>query len=261
MSDIHFEFMGKDDLERFWKSLEDLKKRDPANTLVLAGDICQVGQGQVVWQALVARFCGFYSKVVYVPGNHEYYRTTFNAVDKFFSEIVTNPNLWNLVQLDYGPIAIEGHHFIGNTMWFQDIKPTYRQKRGMHDFSVIGSGDSPFEPEVYNRHQEFVDKVLGQCQANDIVVSHHLPLPASIDAQYHGSELNPFFMTNMNGHLAEDRLPALWIHGHTHSPVDYEHTLGTKKMRVYCNPLGYPFENENSHFWDRVGVDIPDQQG
>lgn len=255
MSDIHFEFMGQDDLARFWKNLEDLKKRDPANTLVLAGDTCQVGQREAVWQTRMAQLCGYYSKVIYVPGNHEYYRSSFVAVDKFLADIAdTNPNTWSLYRIDRGPIEVEGHRFIGSTMWFKDTKPTYRQKSNMSDFHVIGN----FEPEVYNRHEEFVEKVMGRLRGNDIVISHHLPLPASIDAQYYGSELNPFFMTNMSRYLAEETLPALWIHGHTHSPFDYEHVVGAKKMRVYCNPLGYPFENENSRFWDRCGIDVPD---
>jgi Icc-related predicted phosphoesterase len=257
MSDIHFEFMQKEEGDEFFSQLEKLLAEKPAETLILAGDICQIGRHELFFKARLARLCGYYKKVLYVPGNHEYYRFSFIEGDQFFEQIDQDPNFHNFIQLDHGPYEIDGQRFIGNTMWFPEIEKDHYVKRMMSDFHVIGRYDSPFEPNVYRRHQDFLDRVIVKLKRGDVVITHHTPLPESIDAQYKGSPINPFFMADMSGNLYEGTLPKLWIHGHTHSPFDYEYAVGTEKMRVYCNPLGYPREGENNRFWDRVVLDIP----
>ena len=254
MSDIHFEHMQKEFGENFFKQVEALKAKDPADLLILPGDICQIGRHESFWKARMAELCGYYHTVLYVSGNHEHYDTRFSAVDSFFESIRANPNLHNLVQLRDKPFVYRGRRFIGDTMWFPDTNEDRWTKRSMSDFHVIYD----FEPEVYKRHQLFIEKVLGNLQKGDVVVSHHLPLKESIDAQYRGSPLNPFFCADIEARLGPEDLPAMWIHGHTHSPMDYIKEIGGEKMRVYCNPHGYPHEGENNRFWDRVGVDIPD---
>jgi predicted phosphodiesterase len=249
MSDIHFEHMQ--DKAHFFQQHKALQARDPADFLILAGDICQIGRRESFWKANLARLIGGYKKVLYVPGNHEYYDYTFQQADQFFEEIEGNPNFYNLVQLDYGPVEVEGIRFIGNTMWFPN-KGTPYTKRMMSDFDVIGN----FEPQVYERHQEFLSRVVENLRSGDVVVTHHLPLPACVSPEYAGSLLNPFFMADMTANLHEGRLPRVWIFGHTHTPVDTYHHVGTDKMRLYCNPLAYPNEGSNLHFWDRVAIDL-----
>lgn len=258
MSDIHFEHMRREFGEGFFKQHEELLKRDPADVLVLAGDICQIGRHERFWEAKVAQLISPYKKAIYVPGNHEYYGYSFLEGDRFFEQIDQSPNFSNLIQLDHGPFEYGGHRFIGNTMWFPDTGEDRWTKRMMSDFSVIGTGASPFEPEVYQRHEQFKLKVMANLRAGDVVVTHHSPLPQSIHPQFAGSPINPFFMADMSAYLHEGTLPRLWIHGHTHNAFDYEYQVGQAKMRVYCNPHGYPFEGENPQFFNRVGVDIPD---
>lgn len=254
MSDIHFEHMDKEFGENFFRQVEALKARDPAELLILAGDICQVGRHEAFWKSKLAQLCSYYQKVLYVPGNHEHYDTRFSVVDSFMKALKANPNFSNFVQLQDGPFEYRGRRFVGDTMWFPDTQESRWTKRMMSDFFVIYD----FEPEVYRRHGEFLVKVAANLRHGDVVVTHHLPLPESVDAQYQGSPLNPFFMADMSRNLHEGNLPEMWIHGHTHTPCDYIKRVGVSEMRVYCNPHGYPHEGENTKFWDRIGVDIPD---
>lgn len=256
MSDIHFEHMARDEGEGFFKQVEELQKNDPADLLILAGDICQVGRHEAFWKSKVAQLISGYKKALYVPGNHEYYNYSFLEGDKFFEGIDHEPNFHNFIQLDHGPFEYGGIRFVGNTMWFPDTNEARYTKRMMSDFHVIGTGASPFEPLVYQRHQDFLTRVITQLKTGDVVVSHHLPLPECVDAQYKGSPLNPFFMADMSANLYEGRLPRAWIHGHTHTANDFEYQVGTEKMRVYCNPHGYPHEGANTRFWNRIGVDL-----
>lgn len=257
MSDVHFETMRRMGGEEFFRLLVELQARDPAKLLILAGDICQVGRHQAFWKARLAQLCGAYDKVLYVTGNHEHYESSFREVDQFLeNEIDLDPVFHNFIRLSDGPYMYEGQRFVGNTMWFPDTGEDRWTKRMLNDFLVIGDGGSPFEPEVYNRHQDFCTRVLGSLRYGDVVVTHHTPLEASIDKKYKGSMINPFFCAHIERFLHEGTLPKLWIHGHTHTPFDYIHEEGTSKMRVYCNPYGYPGEGENAQFWNRVGIDI-----
>ena len=52
-----------------------------------------------------------------------------------------------------------------------------------------------------------------------------------------GDPLSPSFASNLTD-LIERTRPALWIHGHTHHPVDYQ--VGA--TRVLSNQWGYPKE-------------------
>jgi len=241
-----------EDEEEFFERLKALKKSDPVDLAILAGDICQVGRREALWKQQLARLCGLYKRVLYVPGNHEYYRYSLNKGDIFFEEVDDDPNFANLTQLARGPCEIDGVRFIGDTMWFPDTQQSSRVKHGMSDFEVIDN----FEPEVYHRHEAFLAQVATKLKAGDVVVTHHMPLPASISPQYARSPLNPFFMADMSSHLNEDCLPRAWIHGHSHDPLDYVHQMGASRMRVYSNPLGYPHEGANPKFWERVVIDI-----
>lgn len=72
----------------------------------------------------------------------------------------------------------------------------------------------------------------------DIGVSHHLPTAQSLDSKYRSSALNASFASNYD-HLLEGK--KLWVHGHTHTSLDYIHEK--TGCRVVCNPKGYGDEN------------------
>lgn len=254
-SDVHFEHHRPTSGIDFWNKLYNLQKKDPAPLAILAGDICQVGHTGGLWKQSMAQLCSSYDKVIYVPGNHEYYGSSFDEVQEFFEDSKADPNLHNLVNLnDPGTPTFEykGQRFIGGTMWFADKGYSSRYKSWMNDFSIIRK----FEPEVYRLHEFFLRRLRQNLRKGDVVVTHHMPLPASVDAQYAGSPLNDFFMSDRTQDLEEPYLPKMWIHGHTHTSCNYGHLVGDSVMWVYCNPHGYPNEGANRDFWDKVAIDV-----
>lgn len=257
MSDLHFEHMSKDGGDLFFKNHHDFLAGHPAELLVLAGDICQVARHETFFRARLAQLCSPYKRVLYIPGNHEYYGSSFGAVDRFMESLDADPGLSNLVRLDQRTYTWGGQRFVGGTMWFPNTDEDQSTKWMMSDFWTI----TDFEPEVYKRNGKFRMHYAMNVHRGDVVVTHHTPLPESIHPQYAGSPINPFFMADMTYSLHEGTLPKLWIHGHTHNAFDYVKQVGSERMRVYCNPYGYPNEDENLHFWDQVEVDIPDPVG
>lgn len=248
MSDLHFEF-HKDGGEAFVNSLPE---GDLVDVVVLAGDIA-VGAGI---PAALKLFCDRYEKVIYVHGNHEFYGCHYGEVIAHTLKAVEENK--NLVWLNNDQVWIkneESHptlneRFVGNTLWFpqpEDLHAYDRAKRGMTDFSVIRD----FEAWVFDRnraHVNYLDEIL---DVGDIVVTHHLPAPQSIDRQYHNSPLNAFFMCDVSRTIARAK-PKLWIHGHTHTSMDY--MLGG--TRVVCNPFGYARVEENKSFNEQLIIDI-----
>jgi Icc-related predicted phosphoesterase len=61
--------------------------------------------------------------------------------------------------------------------------------------------------------------------------------------RYANDPLNPAFASRLES-LIEEYQPALWIHGHTHDPCDYE----LFRTRIVCNPRGYPGEHGHAGF-------------
>jgi hypothetical protein len=64
---------------------------------------------------------------------------------------------------------------------------------------------------------------------------------------YRGSDLNRFFLSNMEWAIRKYK-PKLWVHGHTHSSMDY--VLG--ETRILCNPYGYHHEKNPEYQKDLV---------
>lgn len=223
MSDLHLE-MHRDGGREFLQHLVP-----NADTLVLAGDVTMAKRPEDlhdIFGSLAPRW----KNVLYVLGNHEYYKSSpsevarnVNAVKKEFP---------NLSVLTNRIVTIDGQRFIGGTMWFERDVRAIPFKSMMNDFDLIDD----FEPWVYNENHEFVDLAMMNLRHDDVVITHHLPSPRSIE-RWEGSGLNAFFLHDMTG-LIEAVQPRLWIHGHTHDRFDYK--IGP--TRVVCNPHGYPSE-------------------
>jgi Icc-related predicted phosphoesterase len=118
----------------------------------------------------------------------------------------------------------------------------------MNDFVRIRHGRQKFRPEdSVVLHEASRSWLVSQFeQAFDgptVVVTHHLPASKSIATRYANDPLNPAFASRLEDVIERYR-PALWIHGHTHEPCDYE----LFRTRVICNPRGYPGEYSRGGF-------------
>lgn len=230
LSDIHLEF-HKDR----WPAVVD-RLTFGADVLVLAGDICRGDQIQDVMRV----FCARYPHVIYVHGNHEYYG---NTRPLSHSQIAAAENK-NLHWLNCNAVKIDDVHFVGAPLWFK--RDDRAPKWAMNDFHHI----SNFEEWVYGENTRATEFLWEHVTSESVVVTHHLPLERSVAPQYKNNPLNPFFLCDMSD-VIKRRMPELWIHGHTHEPMDYIE----KRTRVVCNPLGYPHETPRN-FQPGLIVDV-----
>jgi hypothetical protein len=210
---------------------------------VLAGDICPVdARFAPAALEIYQFFATWFDHVIFVPGNHEFYGTSYAAGMAAIRDL-DHPK-WHLLEPG-APVTIDGQRFLGGTMWF-DGKHDPALERSINDFRCIEGIQ-----DVYAHNAEFVAKVCGEMTSDDVVISHHLPSPRSVPAIFEGSDINCFFVSDQTRHILE-RKPKLWIHGHTHTPCDY--VLGS--TRIYANPRGYPSERSDAGFFERVRIDV-----
>jgi predicted phosphodiesterase len=233
MSDLHFEMHADGGAGL-------IKELDPTgvDVLVLAGDITMARRYENL-ERVFKPLARKYRHILYVPGNHEYYKSSPTEVGRNLAKLTKQ--LPEVVIPENEAVVLAGQRFIAGTMWFRRDPAAEPSKRFMTDFSII----QDFEPWVYEQNAAFETVLTTRLRDDDVVVSHHLPAFDSVPARFVGSPINAFFVCDMAARVREHQ-PKLWIHGHSHDRCDY--LLG--KTRVVANPLGYPNELRSLEAFD-----------
>lgn len=213
-----------------------------ADVIVLAGDI-GVKLGGLEFAARLARR----APVVYVAGNHEYYR---GAMPALTDKLRARARDRGVFFLDNDSATIDGVRFLGCTLW-TDFLLFGRERRQecilearhcMNDYKLIRHSPaysrlSPNDTiEACNRSTAWLEREIA-ADPPAVIVTHHAPSARSIPERYATSSLSAAFASNFDG-LVEASGARAWIHGHTHHCVDY--TIGG--TRVVSNQRGYPDE-------------------
>ncbi len=183
--------------------------------------------------------------VIYILGNHEFYRHSLPALTETLQR-ETDGSYIHL--LENTSVQINGFTFLGCTLW-TDFQLTGNAELAMRAAESVMSDYSIIQQSSENRVLRAWDTVqlheksvlwlkteLAKCDpSHTIVVTHHAPSSKS-EAPYHsGSPLKPAFASNLDWLVEQSRVP-LWIHGHTHFNADY--VIGL--TRVLTNQRGYP---------------------
>lgn len=219
---------------------------------VVAGDVSSKLCGRVLpW--LRDRFPG---PVVYVPGNHDFYRTTYQKEVEQARELAAAAGVTLLVEGETAVLA--GVRFVGATLWTDwSVRPEERSNAvqtaagpaGMNDVRAIkwrrGPQDySKFLPrysEALHREQRRkVEAALAEPHAGPtVVVTHHAPHERSLRGGTWREPLDAAYASDLSSVLEGPNAPDLWVHGHIHECRDY--TVG--RTRVVANPRGYVTES------------------
>lgn len=212
-----------------------------ADVIVLAGDI-NVGAAGVEWA--IENIHG--AQVVYVPGNHEYYRYAFPDLVTLMKSKTRGTHVH---VLENDAVMIHGVRFLGCTLWTDFMlngNPTlarFDAERALADYHAIRI-TAPHRKlkatdttAAHEQSRAWLQRELADRDLPTVVVTHHAPATGSIADQYKTNPLNPAFISDLDDLVAHSGARC-WIHGHTHARFDY--TLGD--TRVVCNPRGYPNE-------------------
>jgi Icc-related predicted phosphoesterase len=225
--------------------------------VVLAGDI-GVGKQGVAWAMSV-----FDVPVLYVPGNHEYYGRSLDALDDTLRDYCADSHVR---VLQNNRCVIGGVRFVGATLWtdftlFGETSMSQSlAKDGMNDYRLIGHtvGRRALPSDTLALHQAsriYLEKALAEpFSGTTVVITHHAPSIRSVAPRYRQDPLTPCYASPLDSLVASSGA-VLWIHGHVHDLVDY--TLGN--TRVVANPKGYPGElgRESGPFDWNFTLDLP----
>ncbi len=267
LSDLHFEFHADEGVE-FIRAQD----RQGLDLLVLAGDITKMRIG---FYRTLKRFRDqFNCPIVFVPGNHEYHESDLatvrrgmkDAVDRLRGVYVLDGQTLDVVASDqtrrlvgttlwYGKTPAPKHPLVLSTDeewgrgWIREVSEKGVTERPYADFEAIKKLHEWYDDE-HKRAMKFLE---ANVREGDIVVTHFLPTRHSTPEQFKTALNNNWFVAAELEAFIEERKPALWIHGHTHTSCDYR--IG--ETRIVCNPLGYLTEGEfNAAFDDNFTVEL-----
>lgn len=219
-----------------------------ADVLVLAGDITTLAKHGTG----VVRSWAQARPVVYVAGNHEYYRGLFpTAVAELPTEYTSAPGLHILENAEW---RFQDVRFLGCTLWtdFNYYKNPTRGKRDaeelLNDYELIrfdmGNDTRKLLPvDTLEAHNFSLNWLKGKLwdelwAGKTVVVTHHMPSEKSVSPEFLTSDTNPAFVSRLD-YLFPN--VDMWIHGHTHIACRYE----ADGCQVVCNPRGYNREDGN----------------
>lgn len=224
-----------------------------ADIVILAGDIHTRSRGPE-WAA--ATFPGM--PVVMVGGNHEVYRDSLYAnVARNRAQAASFGSLQDGLQhinwLEREVFVMPGLRVLGATLWtdFRLFGETERlmsqivARRDMNDFHLVDVLDSHrretrrFDPTDAERIHKltiaFLESELAKpFDGVTVVTTHHAPSILSIPTEHQEHLLSAAYASDLKEFIITHQ-PALWVHGHIHSTLDYR--IG--RTRIVCNPRGY----------------------
>lgn len=223
LSDLHHEFS------------RHVYQPTDADVIVLAGDI-DLGTAGIQWARTLEK------PVIYVAGNHEFYRSEMLSTIQLMRQHAEGTNVHFL---ERDSVVIDGVRFLGTTLWtdFELFGPEHKRGmlsiggRSLNDFKIVQYGTSRFTPEdSVVLHKESVRWLEEQFAAphdgKTVVVTHHMPLAQAVSERYKNDMLSACFASRLD-HLMGPA--ALWCYGHTHDSGD----LTISGTRVVGNPRGY----------------------
>ena len=227
------------------------------DVVVLAGDIGNHVQG-IEW----GRHIWPGKEILYVPGNHEFYRRERTET---LQQMRICARESGVHLLDNDEVVIAGVRFLGSTLWTdfnlfgEELKKNAMTegKKYLNDFRLIDEHFRVFTParsaQLHKSSRKWLTaKLQEDFSGKTVVITHHLPSSQSVAERYKTSLTSACFASNLDELMGAS---VLWIHGHTHDSFDYL----LKGTRVVCNPRGYcrnPEKPENLEFNPRLVVEI-----
>lgn len=265
-SDIHIEIQEMEPGSR-WTDIQPLalgpdltKFEGRVDLLILAGDIGRMRSRRNVSTLLYAEQAAAYlgCPAVVVPGNHEYYRGSFDDErEALLSARVTGVTVLDRSEVHYDPSQLR---ILGATLWTDyavlgDPQLAMDEAdRMMPDHRLIRRRDgSPFTPQDALTEHLLSRVWLAQRLAEPhegptLVVTHHSP---------HSSAHHPMGTTSLSPAFASDcddlvaaavkaKISA-WIFGHHH----WSQEVNVDGLHLVTAQRGYPGEDTA---WDGPGI-------
>lgn len=258
LSDLH--------LEAF-KSYDIFEIVPRAPYLALLGDIANVARHKDAFLAFLARQLAQFRAVLFIPGNHEAYGSSWpdtigilRDIERQFRE---DSALGEFVLLDRTIFRIpETNTVILGCSLFSFIPPESQEavSMGLSDFYQIDNWSVEAHNQAHARDVAWLNEQVTSPETSGskiMVFSHWSPTrDARASAPRHaGSSISSGFLTDLSAEACfrSDRVK-LWAFGHTHFNCDFlvEREGGVKPLRILTNQYGYYFAQAEGFDGEKV---------
>src|SRR6187402_2222953 len=193
---------------------------ESADLLILAGDI-NLGTKGIEWIKSTIKTL----PVIYVLGNHEYYKGSYPKTLNSIKEIAVNTNVHIL---ENESVVIDDITFHGATLWTDfallgdsRINGSICQGK-MNDYKMIRRDPSYSKLrsiDTFLMHHQSLKWLQASLESSatekNIVVTHHAPSIKSIPAQLKEDIVTSAYASNLEAVILKYQ-PQYWIHGHIH---------------------------------------------
>jgi len=232
LSDLHLEF--------FWEQHKKINKLldslvSDADTILLAGDTFGIECLEIQMKCIATVFHD--KQVIFIPGNHEYYRSSKHGMDRLLME--ESDKYDNLIFLENAFELINDNTIvIGGCGWNDEFNQIGANM--MNDCRLIKDLEKDNHLSMlWNRiTKEFFRETLGMVNGNKkiICMTHNSPLLDFIPEKYAGTPMNPFFANDWSD-LVQEFEPDIWVSGHFHQMKKF------KKYNTLFIENGYGYFN------------------
>lgn len=268
-SDIHIEIREKDDRPA-WTGVRPLGLgpdltgfAGTADLVVLAGDIGRMRSRRDVSTLRYAEQAAAYLRcpAVVVPGNHEYYRGSFDEErEALLAARVAGVTVLERVEAHFA-IGTDSLRVLGATLW-TDYAVLGEPEQGMRDAEqaledhrlITRRGGRPFLPrDALAEHRLsrawLARKLAEPHDGPTLVVTHHVPHSAARNPVHGATPLSPAFDSDCDDLIAAAARAKVsaWIFGHHHWSLEVE----VGGVRLVSAQRGYPGEQTG---WRGPGI-------
>lgn len=231
-SDLHIEYLDNP------KASDFIKKN--ADILVLAGDIGSLYKIEQL-ETFLKELSDF-EKILYVPGNHEFYMVKdikpkpFNHLLRDLFEL--EKRIPNLIVLNQNSIIIDDIEFIGCTLWSNlgdNFFPKYRVR--IYGFSNI------VYQQQYTKNLQWLTRTLkSSVTQNRVVITHYPPIDKSYRDKF------SYLYGNNLEYLIKPSNMLVWNFGHIHHNYMYSHN----NVLIVTNQTGRVKDNVQDYVNDFI---------
>lgn len=214
-SDLHFEFCSLS---------EDMLSNTDFDVLVLAGDIAPVGIRLGICFAEIRARVGPTKPILYVAGNHDYYRCNWGRMASNAIKQICDMN--DIIWLNRDSVLIKDVRFSGATGWSTmdsvSGERTWDADRdvsyGIADFRAIDLFDLETMVDEGKQDRIFFENVRKD-EYKSVFISHFSPLVELGNDKFPVGRMSNYFCNNY-ADIIYEKTPNLWIYGHTHGNIE-----------------------------------------
>ena len=255
-SDLHLEGFVGTDIKTLGEHFVPKSEDDWETVLILAGDISSKFHQL---RLFLNEMCFRFKHVIFVPGNHEYYRNNYDDWNNQANVLFPEYKNLSFATDSVKSAIIDDVRFVYGTLWADGGPHEFKDRVSyyMNDFRLIEYKDELFTIDdmiAINKihRQQIHDFTKEPFDGTTIVVTHHMPTYRVCHPRF-GGDCNGGFATDCD-YMFFDNNISYWFFGHTHDKI----TQKIGETNLICNPTGYRGEwSENrKSFIELAGGEI-----